>query len=277
MEQTGIGGDDKVGIYVALQMLREHANIKAFFPSDEEIGCVGSSMAEPTFFDNVTIALQCDRRGNTDFITKASGTELSSKAFQADVLPIIKQYGYKFEHGMMTDVMELKQMGIGCSMANMSCGYYNPHSDNEYVDVNDVHKVTMMVHEIILKLGATSYPHIAPITRKDWWNDRDTASVERNWWDEPSSINDRPSYARLLEQTTFCQDCGMKPATGINNLCDDCWDWHKHISKEAPKRYVLDPTTKPVTDFSKKPDYKPISSATFNFKGKRKGKKRKGW
>lgn len=229
MTQTGIGGDDKVGIYVALEMLREHPNMKCFFPRDEEIGCVGSSHVERTFFDDVTIVLQCDRRGNTDFIINASGVELSSKAFQDDVLPIITEFGYKFEHGMMTDVMELKRQGINVSMANISCGYYNPHDDNEYVDAADVHRVTNMVSAIIHELGGTFYPHEAPPARRyyDRYDDLDGAG----WGDYTHSPTSKYS---LHNEPILCRDCQMQPATGINGLCDECWDWYKRINKIMP-------------------------------------------
>jgi tripeptide aminopeptidase len=107
MEQTGIGGDDKVGVFVCLQMLKEHDDIKVAFFRDEEIGCIGSGLADTTWFDDVTIVLQCDRRGKSDFVTRAGWTELSSKAFQDAVLPILTNHGYKFSDGMMTDIQEL--------------------------------------------------------------------------------------------------------------------------------------------------------------------------
>ena len=224
MRQTGIGGDDKVGIYVALEMPREHDNMKVFFARDEEVGCDGSQLANPLFFDDVTIALQCDRRGNSDFVTEVCGTKLSSSAFQKAVLPIISRYGYKFSKGLMTDVMELKQMGILPSMANISCGYYNPHSADEYVDIGDVERVVRMVSDIITNLGTKSFPHDEPIPK---WKKQDAY----NWWD------DEP--ARILGRDMYCQDCRQMPSTKGDNLCDDCRDWYNMMySKETRKKYV---------------------------------------
>ena len=39
MEQIGIGGDDKVGVFIALECLNNFDNIKAVFFRDEETGC----------------------------------------------------------------------------------------------------------------------------------------------------------------------------------------------------------------------------------------------
>lgn len=158
MSQTGIGGDDKVGIFIALQCLESFDNIKAVFFRDEEVGCEGSYTSNKEFFDDCSFVLQCDRRGNTDFITNASGAQLSSTKFQDDVFPIISSYGYSFNVGMMTDVMALKQSGILCSMANISCGYYNPHCFDEYVNIADVFHCLEMVIDIIKSIGNGSYP-----------------------------------------------------------------------------------------------------------------------
>jgi tripeptide aminopeptidase len=159
MEQTGIGGDDKVGIFIALECISKFKNIKAVFFRDEEIGCVGSYRPDINFFTDCSFILQCDRRGNSDFITNASGIELSSSKFQNDISPIISKYGYKFNNGAMTDVMALKQCKINISMANISCGYYNPHSPQEYVNIKDVENTLNLVEEIIQNIGHIKYIH----------------------------------------------------------------------------------------------------------------------
>jgi hypothetical protein len=111
MQQTGIGGDDKVGIYIALKCLEKYDNIKLAFFVDEERGCIGSGQALMDFFKDCRFVLQADRRGNKDFVVNASGTKLSSKAFKKSVGPILNEFGYSFSDGMMTDVMMLKQKG----------------------------------------------------------------------------------------------------------------------------------------------------------------------
>jgi putative aminopeptidase FrvX len=149
MEQTGIGGDDKVGIYIALQCLKDVDNIKVIFFRDEEIGCAGSEDNDIKFFNDVRFVLQCDRKGNTGFVTNASGVKLCSEDFKDAVKDIISNQGYSFVNGMMTDVMALRRSGIEVSMANIECGYYRPHSDSEYVVIKDVENCLRMVLTII--------------------------------------------------------------------------------------------------------------------------------
>lgn len=162
VEQYGIGGDDKVGVWIALEMLLKFDNIKAVFFRDEEIGCLGSGNAVMTFFDDCGFALQADRRGYGDFIDNISGTELSSDLFKESVRPILQSFGYKFQSGMITDVGELKDKGLGISVANISCAYYHPHSSREYVNVYELSYVYMMMEEIVDKLSGEKFAHKSP-------------------------------------------------------------------------------------------------------------------
>lgn len=214
MEQTGIGGDDKVGIFVSLQCLQTFDNIKAVFFKDEEVGCLGSYDADVPFFNDCSFVLQCDRRGNSDFVTNASGTPLSDDDFQADVFPILHSYGYKFSSGMMTDVMALKESGILCAMANISCGYYNPHTAQEFVNIQDVMNVLDMVKDIILNVSDRQYicKYSKPkkyattsFTKRpsssDWYDDYYKSYSKTPWYDDFDK-------ADTVDPVCLCEDCG---------------------------------------------------------------------
>lgn len=214
MEQTGIGGDDKVGIYIALQSLKKFDNIKLVFFRDEEIGCLGSYNPCFDFFKDCRFILQCDRKGNKDFIVNANNTSLSSNKFQNDVLPIIKKYGYSFNTGMMTDVMALKESGIDCSMANISCGYYNPHSPDEYINLKDLKRCQDMVFDLIENLSST-YTHkykkkVYKYDRGDWFNSS--------------------SYSSFQNECECCGNIGKLTFTSYYN---------NYMCKECIKNYII--------------------------------------
>ena len=78
-KQVGIGGDDKVGVFVTLEALEKFDNIKVAFFVDEEIGCVGSREADMEWFEDVGFVLQCDRKGYGDFVNSIGGTKLYGK------------------------------------------------------------------------------------------------------------------------------------------------------------------------------------------------------
>lgn len=169
-EQVGIGGDDKVGIYIALQMLTKLPACKVALFYSEEIGCVGSNLADVKFFEDCAWVLQADRRGNSDFVTSIGSMSISSKDFRKTVKDITKKYGYKFSSGAMTDVQALVRKGVGISCANVSCGYYNPHSSGEYVDIADVSNTEKMFFEIGRKMCDKRYVNTyeAPVYNTDW-------------------------------------------------------------------------------------------------------------
>lgn len=233
MEQVGIGGDDKVGIFIALECLRDFDNMKVAFFRDEEVGCHGSYGAQMDFFNDCRFVLQCDRRGNSDFITDAGGVELSSKCFQDDLLPIISSYGYKFANGMMTDVMALKENQIEVSVANISCGYYNPHMPNEYVDVFDVMSCLDMCQTII-RYCTDTYTHrykpryVAPVTP---YSKYAKVSNTRHWdWGAPKEQSSIFWEEEEIKKTsvvdTYCKDCWREQATTVDGLCKTCEGWY---------------------------------------------------
>lgn len=155
-ETEGIGADDKNGIWVCLRAMQEYDVMKCVFFVGEEVGCVGSSNADMAFFDDVRYVLQCDRRGGHDFIIDAAGVELCSDEFIQAVG--MEEFYYHEEFGSVTDVMTLKQNGLKVSACNLSCGYYNPHTDSEATDFNDLSRCLNFVHHII-ETCTDVYPH----------------------------------------------------------------------------------------------------------------------
>ena len=107
----------------------------AFFVS-EEIGCVGSRNADMGFFEDARFVIEPDRRGYEDLITNISYTSLCSDEFLKDIG--FNAFGYQEEFGMMTDVLELKEKGLKVSCLNLSCGYYEPHTDHEFTVKKDL-------------------------------------------------------------------------------------------------------------------------------------------
>lgn len=234
MQQTGIGGDDKVGIFIALECLLKYDCIKVAFFRDEETGCEGSYNADMSFFNDCSFVLQCDRKGKKDFITSASGVELSGKDFQTDVKPFLKSHKYKFENGMMTDVMALKESGLPCSCANISCGYYNPHCTNEFVNIKDVFGCLSLVCNIIENLGQNSYYHkYESIGRWKDYGKYDIAWNEAKK-DEKSGFGDDlyeecTSCGNITLDTEYCRDFNCW-------LCTDCFQQWENSNYNGSKQ-----------------------------------------
>ena len=152
----GLGADDKNGVWIALKCLLKYDVLKAAFFVSEEIGCLGSDKADMNFFSDCCFVLQCDRKGYDDLITEASLTELCSEDFAKATH--CEWFGYKESSGMMTDVMTLKENGLKVSCVNISCGYYKPHTDDEFTIKNDLLNCLSLVEHIVENLTDV-YPH----------------------------------------------------------------------------------------------------------------------
>lgn len=159
IKQTGIGGDDKCGIFITLELLHKLPNMKAAFFWGEEIGCKGSRASKLDFWSDASLILQCDRKGNADFIKQAGGNELSSKEFVEHISEILCKYDYAEEYGASTDVVALKDRGLDICVANMSTGYYAPHSPKETVNIQDVWETYHFCLEIFEHCGFKRWEH----------------------------------------------------------------------------------------------------------------------
>ena len=156
-EQQGLGADDKCGLWIGLKCLQKFDCLKLAFFVGEEVGCKGSGLANMAFFDDCRFVIEPDRKGSEDLITQIGWTPLCSDDFLKDIG--FKKFGYKEAEGMMTDIEALKDKGLMLSCINVSCGYYKPHSNEEFVYKPALLNCFAFVEHII-KTCTKVYPHI---------------------------------------------------------------------------------------------------------------------
>ena len=147
--QVGTGGDDLVGVFMCLQLLEDYNFMKVVFFVAEEVGCVGSSACDLSFFDDCMFIGQADRKNNSDFINYSNGVQLFGEEFSTFVAPVLKDYNYKECIGIATDAGCLSKRNVGIACFNISCGYYNPHTSTEYVSIKDVTTCYNVICDII--------------------------------------------------------------------------------------------------------------------------------
>ena len=107
---------------------------------------------------NAKTALEKIEEQDYDQITNIGWTDLCSREFVQDLEA--DKFGYKETQGAMTDVLQLKENGLKVSAINLSCGYYEPHTDHEFIMKAEVLNCLAFVEHIITNLTKT-YPHIA--------------------------------------------------------------------------------------------------------------------
>jgi hypothetical protein len=139
-----IGGDDKCGIFIALTLACQ--NLCNFvFSVEEECGGNGIKhfMITQKLID-IPYGLVLDRKGYQDII--CANNNYGTEEFEKTLLEIGRVFGYKQGIGCFSDANFLSEQ-ISC--ANLSVGYYNPHSKSEFVDINDLKVAMDFTHAII--------------------------------------------------------------------------------------------------------------------------------
>lgn len=162
-QPTGIGGDDKCGVYACLELLKELPNLKAAFFVSEETGCHGSKKADENFFSNVGYTIQFDGPENYMITEVCHGVRLFDR--ESEFFNVIdsvfkeKMEYHEYKIHPYTDVAMLK-MKFDFSCVNISIGYYNYHTPHEYVVLDDVERGIDVCKTIIERLGNTKQEYV---------------------------------------------------------------------------------------------------------------------
>lgn len=144
----GIGGDDRCGIYMILEIIK-HYNCSVLFCEDEESGGVGArkfiktDLAKELEFN---YAIELDRKGSNDAVFYDCDNE--------DFEEFITKDFYKTAGGSFSDISVVAPF-LKCAAVNLSCGYYNAHTKNEYVVLNEMEKSIEEVCKILERTTET--------------------------------------------------------------------------------------------------------------------------
>lgn len=122
---NGIGGDDRCGVYMILEVIKKH-NCSVLFCEDEEIGGIGAhKFIDAKIKDlNFNYIIEFDRKGSNDAVFY----NCDNPEFEEF---ITKEF-YKTAYGSFSDISIIAPH-LGCAAVNLSCGYYNAHTAGEYV------------------------------------------------------------------------------------------------------------------------------------------------
>lgn len=130
----GIGGDDRCGIYMILELLRRGIKPFVLFCEDEEIGGVGSNKFCGTPYieelKELKYFIELDRANANDAVYYDCGNE-EFKNFISETI------GYKEAYGSFSDISHLSP-ATDVASVNLSCGYYKAHTTDEYVVLSEM-------------------------------------------------------------------------------------------------------------------------------------------
>lgn len=156
--ESCIGADDKVGVFIALEQLRRTPTVNFLFTTGEESGALGSKyfVKDPKNVEklqkNVSYGLILDRKNGYDIIGESNS--YCTKEFQETLKDL--GYGYSPTWGSLSDANTLK---VYFSCVNLSVGYYNPHTDNEYVNIEEMENCQDFIAEILETVTSRYEPY----------------------------------------------------------------------------------------------------------------------
>lgn len=152
----GIGGDDRCGVYMILHILKEtKLRPSILFCEDEEIGGKGSEKFCKTKYiedlKKMKFLLELDRANKTDAVFYDCGN--------TDFINfILEETGYEEEFGSFSDISNLSPV---CDVAsvNLSCGYYNQHTLQEYVIWEEMLSTIKIVEKLLIRATENDVPY----------------------------------------------------------------------------------------------------------------------
>jgi putative aminopeptidase FrvX len=149
-----LGADDRAGIAIILEVLKNinklgfDGTLKIAFSREEEIGCVGSSKIDPYFYQDADLAIVVDRRGSRDIVVGCGMAFCSNEVghFMEDVSKMADM-DWKATEGGISDAMTFAENGV--NSINLSAGYYNEHTEREYVVIAEMKDTVRLILQTV--------------------------------------------------------------------------------------------------------------------------------
>lgn len=141
----GIGGDDRCGVYIILELIK-HFKCSVLFTEDEEIGCVGAGKFAKSDYPkqcDVKYIVEFDRRGSHDAVFYSC----DNKEFES----FVESTGYfKTSWGTYSDICDVAP-AIGVAAVNLSSGYHNEHTKTETINLLEVKRIIEEAKLLLIK------------------------------------------------------------------------------------------------------------------------------
>lgn len=239
---TGLGADDKNGIWIMLKMLDKYRNNISFVFSvqEESGGTMFSKLLENNskIVESMKYCIVLDRKGSSDII--GTTNYYCDSDFEDEISDIGKTHCYKPASGLFSDADRISEY---LNTVNLSVGYFNPHSIREYTHIESVYNALIFTDNI-LHTVEKSFGKPKKREYGDFW------SSSTDWDDWTYTLNEDDMW----ENGGYCTSCGQDflSSEDICALADNNWDcllcngkvtsYSRDVSeykksKEAPRWY----------------------------------------
>ena len=158
-DNTIVGGDDRCGIWMIMNIIKQ-VKCHVLFLEDEEIGCVGAKKFARIeqyvdyIKDNISFMIELDRRGKNDCVYYSNDN-------QEFMSYIIEKTKTTKAYGSISDISVLMP-ATGIAGVNISCGYYNEHTTNEYIMLDEMNDVMeRLISFLTTETGFPKFEYVA--------------------------------------------------------------------------------------------------------------------
>ena len=230
MSPQGIGGDDRAGVFMILQIIRR-ARCHVLCCEDEETGGRGAELfARSGIRPQVNFIVELDRRGWNDAVFYQCGN--------LDFVKFVEGFGFQEEVGSFSDISIIAP-SLGTAAVNISAGYYPEHTLYEYIDL--VHMMNNV--ERVTKMAQTECSHFRYVRRR---------TREFHFWQERLPIWDMDADEKYLDLMMLPADAyvrvnGRVVDNGLQhyideqgNVYDYLDDINAAVQMEHANAYMLD-------------------------------------
>lgn len=152
----GIGGDDRCGIYMILEIVKKY-HCSVLFCEDEEVGGIGADKFIESAFPrdlSVNYIVELDRKGSNDAVFYRCGND--------DFEDFVCTEHFKTNWGTFSDISVIAPF-MGVAAVNLSCGYYNAHTTNEYVALDEMDANIKHVCNILERTPDKVFEYVAVV------------------------------------------------------------------------------------------------------------------
>jgi len=209
----GIGADDRAGVWAILQLITLEQKPYIIFTTQEEVGGLGAYkvIEEIKEIPPVNLLIEFDRKGSNDAVFY--------RCDNPDFVDYIEKFGFIENYGSFSDISVIcPEWGI--AGVNLSTGYYNAHTKEEYLNINELNDVIERVRIMFDQLPSEPFEYIE---KKNIYSNYDFVS---NFF--------------------YCVECNnwisYYDESNIRDVCNDCFN------KEFPEEsnVITIPSAKPV-------------------------------
>jgi len=189
----GIGADDRAGVWAILQLITPKVKPYILFTTQEEVGGIGASIAAKEIqAPDIKFIIELDRKGSNDAVFYDCCNQ--------EFIDYIISFGFKENRGSFSDISVLcPEWNI--AGVNLSTGYYNAHTKEEYLNLNELNINIKKIKKIFSSIPAETFTF-----------ESDSQYVVDDYYGDETFICDN-----------CCQEIYKMNESHIQNLCYDCY------------------------------------------------------